>query len=279
MKASAARGAFCELAAAADDDIDVAYGSLLIAAEEYPDCPIESYLARLDAISERAAKLLADSQDGNEAINRLNRYLFHDEGFRGNQAEYYDPRNCFLNEVLDRRLGIPISLAVIYVALGDRIGLPLEGINFPGHFLVKHLDLRSAEQIIIDPFFGEMLSPAQCGERLKTMLGDDSIFDESYLRPASHKQILGRLLTNLKYIYVERCDYQKALNCCERLLVLCPQSPLEIRERGMIYERLECFRAASVDYEKFLELAPEDPAAGMIQKCLQRIRREVGDLH
>src|SRR5437899_3280203 len=188
------------MAARPEHDVDLAEASLLIAGEEYPDLDPVRYLARLDELGS-ALRHEAGGARGEDAVAALNRLLFQVEGFRGNTEDYYDPRNSFLNDVLDRRTGIPITLSLIYMEVGKRLGLSLEGVGMPGHFLVKCLP--EGLEIFIDPFHqGEILLEEGCKKRLMEIYGNDFQFKRSFLDSVGKRQILSRMLTNLKGIYL-----------------------------------------------------------------------------
>jgi len=257
--------------------IDLGECALLVAAEEYPDLDVEGYLERLDALASAVAARVAAAGSDAERVAILNRYLFVELGFAGNQEKYDDPRNSFLNEVLDRGCGIPITLAIVYVEVARRLGLPVEGVGFPGHFLARY---GGAAPIIIDPFFGRVLTEPQCEARLRSVLGPDASWEPGlYLRPATPREILVRLLTNLKHLYARDHDFGRALAASERILLVTPDVPVELRDRGLVYEQLDCFAAASADYARFLELAPDDASADAIRERLRETRRRTGRLH
>ncbi len=271
------RERFAAAVRAPDSTLDLAECALLVAAEEYPDLDVAHYLGRLDALAEAAAVPIADARSDEQRVATLNRHLFVDLGFAGNQQHYEDPRNSFLNDVLDRGRGIPITLAIVYMEVGRRLGLPVEGVGFPGHFLAKYV---GDTQIVIDPFFGRILSEPQCAARLRAALGPDVEWEPRiHLRAATPREILVRLLTNLKHLYFRQEDYGRTLAASERILLITPDAPLELRDRGLLYERFDCFAAASADFERFLELAPDDPTTGAIRERLASSRRRVGRLH
>ena len=260
-----------------DAPIDLAECALLVAAEEYPDLDLDLYLERLDALADAVAIRIRAAQSDEERVAILNRYLFVEHGFAGNQERYDDPRNSFLNDVLDRGRGIPITLAIVYIEVAGRLALPVEGVGFPGHFLARY---SGASQIIVDPFFGRVLTEPQCEARLRTVLGEDSDWEPAvYLRAATPREIMVRLLTNLKHLYLRDHDYGRTLAASERLLLLTPDVPVELRDRGLVYEQLDCYAAASADFERFLELAPEDDSADAIRDRLILARRKIGRLH
>jgi regulator of sirC expression with transglutaminase-like and TPR domain len=166
-------------------------------------------------------------------IEHLNAYLFEERGFRGNTQEYYDPRNSFLNDVIDRRLGIPITLSVVYMEVGRRVGMPLQGVGMPGHFIMKYADPE--EDIYIDPFNrGRILSHEACEELLHDVYGEPVPFQETFLAPVSKKQILSRILMNLKAIYIHTKDYLRALSVVERQLIIQPDTEQEVKDRAAL---------------------------------------------
>ena len=222
------------------------------------DSTSRGYLARLAEFAERARPSVAAADTLAQRVAALNRFLYDEQSFRGNRSDYYDARNSFLNEVIDRRTGIPITLAIVYLSVAARLGLPVHGVGFPGHFLVK---CAAPDEIVIDPFEGKLLTRADCEARWRATLGEDTPFDARSLEPAPARQTLARVIGNLKQIFLAQQDWPRALACVERILVLAPDAPLELRDRGLLYARLECWSAAAADLQRFLELAPERPDA------------------
>jgi regulator of sirC expression with transglutaminase-like and TPR domain len=232
------RDAFARIAGLPDPEIDLAEAALWIAAEEQPGVDVAGYLRRLDALAEAAAPEFPERGTLPEKVARLNRYLFAEQGFRGNQKAYYDPRNSFLDQVIERRLGIPITLAIVYIAVAGRLGLDCRGISFPGHFLVKCVDAREGE-LVVDAFAGGVLSRAECQRRLDAAAGRHLRLDPAvHLRAATPREILVRVLANLKQIFHASGDLPGALACCERILLLTPDSPLDQRERDALRARV-----------------------------------------
>jgi len=270
-----ARERFAAVAAEPDDRIDVALAALLIAQEEYPRLDVSAYLDRLDELAAGARDSVRADMPPAKQVAALNRYFFVERGFTGNGDNYYDPRNSFLNDVVDRRTGIPITLSVVYSEVAQRLDLPIYGVSFPGHFLAKYV---GEPEIIIDPFFGTIITPAECTQRLQGIYGADARLDRRMLRPASPREILVRLLSNLKQIYVEQSQLTRALGCIDRILLLAPDLPRELRDRGILYQRLECFAAALRDIERYLQLAPEDDAAALIRETLPELQRQAAQL-
>jgi len=270
MSTASAREQFLRIARLPDDRIDLAEAALWVAAEQYEGLDVPAYLARLAELAERARPSVRAADTLTLRIAALNRFLYDEQSFRGNRSDYYDARNSFLNEVIDRRTGIPITLAVVYLSVAESLGLPVHGVGFPGHFLLK---CAAPDEILIDPFEGKLLTRAECEARWQATLGADTPFDARALEPAPARQTLSRLVGNLKQIFLAQQDWPRALACVERILVLAPDAPLELRDRGLLYARLECFTAAAADLKHFLALAPNDPtAAGVRQQLVELMR-------
>jgi regulator of sirC expression with transglutaminase-like and TPR domain len=235
-----------------------------------------AYLEQLDELARAAAQRLRGVSGERHRVERFNRFLFVEQRFTGNRAEYYDPRNSYLNEVLDRRSGIPITLSLVYTEVGRRAGLPVFGIAFPGHFLVKYL---GSEELLIDAFHATLVTRQECEERLRALQGAAAQLDTRLLRPATPKEILVRMLRNLKHIYAQKGDWSRALQCCDGILTVLPETAEELRDRGMVYHRLECFAAALADFERYLDLAPRDAHADSIRELLPALRDAVAHLN
>jgi len=261
---------FGHLVAQPDASIDLGLGALLIARQEYPDLDSTDYLGQLDDMALELRRRGATEGGEVAAIQALNQYLFQDLGFRGNQRDYYDPRNSFLNDVLDRRMGIPISLSVVYLEVGRRLGLALEGVAFPGHFLVK-LALPEGE-VMLDPYAqGVSLGVQELEERAEQTLGAHGLLRiplSALLQGTGNKAILARMLRNLKAIYLQREHFDRALTVAQWLLRVAPDDSEELRDRGMIYHRLECFRAAAADFRSYLKNRPDAPDAMTVRAHL-----------
>jgi len=245
------------LRAAKDEDIPLIWAALTIARDEYPDLDIEAYDAQLTEYGERVRRLTRDGGPV-DTVRALNGFLFDEMGFTGNQQDYYDPRNSYLNEVVERRLGIPISLAVLQIDLAQRVGLPLRGISFPGHFLVS-LPVDGG-LLVLDPYHkGRSIDAEELKSRAKPHFGSDDIHDDqlsNLLSPASTRAILARMLRNLKALYAEKEDWERALRCTDRLLTIDPSQPAELRDRGLLYLRVGHAAAAREDLLKYLAVQP-----------------------
>ncbi len=256
--------AFSEMLSLEDDKIDLARACLRIAEDAYPGLDVEGYVGEIDRLAKRLRARLAPQAAPEERVVALNEFLYDDLGFSGNTENYYDPRNSYLNEVLDRRTGIPISLSILYMEIGRRIGLELEGVSFPGHFLVR-LRVRGGT-LVLDPFSGGApQSEDELRERLKRVIprgatGGVPIADlplDQFLEPATNRQILARVLRNLKGVYRETDKPERLLEVLNRMIVVAPDSAAELRDRGMVYRRLECWRPALKDLTDYLEREPD----------------------
>lgn len=261
-----------------EDKIELGRAALAIAVSEYPQLDFAHYLSRIDQLAVTAAARLSGHPTGYRAIAALNSVLFDEHGFRGNRENYFDPRNSFLNEVLERKTGIPITLSVLYMEVAQRIGLPLEGIGFPGHFLVRYLG--DNEGVVLDPFNrGEIRSRESLQEMLDKLYGHKMPLDPSFLRSITNKQILRRMLNNLKMIYLRENALLRVLPVMEQLVILDPASAEDIRDRGAICLKLECFNQALEDFQTYLRLAPLANDAGTIAQQIGALRKQVAQIH
>jgi len=265
------RSRFAELVGAAGEP-DLAHAALLVAAEEYPQLVPEPYLRRLDLLAERVRDRLGDEEGPPLVLQEISRVLFVDEDFRGNVEAYYDPRNSYLNDVLDRRLGIPITLSIVYLEVGWRLGLPLEGVNFPGHFLVRYPG--EALSLLVDPFqAGEIRFEDQAQELLDRVYGGSVTLRPEYLRPAGRREIVARLVANLKGIHQNARDDRRMLAAVERLLILRPDDPAEVRDRGMLLARVGRNDEAIADLERYLQTSPDAADAARVRRLLAELGR------
>ncbi len=263
---------------AAREPIPLARGALLIAKEEYPALNVEEFLERIADLAREAAPAVQAGADTIEKVQLLSEFLFNNKGFDGNRDQFGDPRNSFLNDVLERRLGIPITLSVIYIEVGRQLGLNLFGVSFPAHFLVKAVDDRG--ELIVDPFnAGAILSLDEIRARLTQIYGQPVEIDPAMLKAVGARDILSRMLRNLKNIYAAASDWNKALSTLDRILMLDPRAVVEILERGGVYERLECFGPALEDFRSFLSLAPDHPGADAARDAVVRLLRQVSRLN
>ena len=271
---------FRELIDRPDEQIDLAEAALLIAKNANQELDVGRYLARIDQLADALCARLPSPSSDAERILALNRFLFEEQGFGPNLEDYYDLRNSFLNEVLERRVGIPISLSVVYMEVGRRIGLELRGVSFPGHFLVKCK--LSEGTVILDPYGrGISLNLHDLQQRLRGARGGEvsRAIVASMLVSANKKEILGRMLQNLKAIYLETRDHDHALSAMEWLIALGPTDAAQVRERGLLYLQLECFRAALEDLQQYLILAPGADDADEIRHRVLHLRQTAARLN
>ena len=268
-----ARGRFAAMVEMPERELDLASAALLIAAEEYPQLSPAPYLRRLDLLAERVHDRLGDETAPLIVLHELNRVLFEEERFRGNAEAYSDPRNSFLNDVLDRRVGVPISLSLVYLEVGWRLGLPLCGVGFPGHFLVRYEG--EVVRVLLDPFdSGRLRFEDQAQELLDRVYGGLVRLQPEFLESTGKKGVLVRLLKNLKAIYLNARDDRKALAAIERILLIRPTAAGELRDRGMLLARTGRVGEAIADLQMYLSSAPEAPDARRVRNMIERLGRE-----
>jgi regulator of sirC expression with transglutaminase-like and TPR domain len=257
---------FAELLRREDARIDLARACLMIAEDAYPGLDVDRYVGEIERMAIRLRGRMPPKQNAEERVVALNQFLYEDLGYWGNTDAYYDPRNSYLNEVIERKTGIPITMSILYMELGRRIGLPLEGVSFPGHFLVR-LKLRGG-MLVLDPFCGGApQSEDELRSRVKRVIPDGVADDlpaaelplDQFLEPATNRQILSRVLRNLKGIYRESDKPERLLEVLNRMLLVTPGASAELRDRGYVYQRLECYRAALKDLTDYAEREPDAP--------------------
>jgi regulator of sirC expression with transglutaminase-like and TPR domain len=258
--------------------IDLGRAALTIALPEYPDLEIEACLARLDEFALEATGRCDPDADVCPALVALQGVLYERHGFRGNEEDYYDPRNSFLNEVLERKRGIPITLSVLYMEVARRAGVIVEGIGFPGHFLVKHT--HDAREFLIDPFHrGVIRSPDDLRRLLNRLSGGSVPLRSEFLKTAGKREILRRMLGNLRAIYLKDADWAKLLAVLDQLIILDPAAADQFRDRGDVYLRVGLFSSARADLEHYLRLAPEASDVAEIRDQLVSLVRRVTVIH
>jgi regulator of sirC expression with transglutaminase-like and TPR domain len=254
----------------ARDPVPLDEAALAIAQEEYPTLDPGAYLARLDLLAARVRRR-APAGRSSTLLHALRKVLFEEEGITGNESDYADPRNSFLNEVLDRRLGIPISLSVVYMEVARRVGLSLAGVGFPGHFLAK-ATLPSGTEVFVDGFHGgELLSADECVARYRARTGGRDL-DRRHLDAIGGRQILARMLHNLRRTYLERRDDVRAWWVLDRILLLAPGQLEALRDRGIVSARLGAAAAARRDLEAYLSGAASAGDADDVRRLLGALR-------
>ena len=263
-----------------EEAVCLAEAALLVAAGEYRDLDVSDYLGRLQTYADTVCARLEPDAATEERLSALNHYLFQELGFAPDADNFYDPRNSFLNEVLDRRRGIPISLSIVYIAVGRRLGLDLKGVSFPGHFLVKcQVD---GGVVVLDPYHGgASLSLDDLQQRLRAARGGEvsrAIVSEM-LVAAAPREVLLRMLRNLKGIYFKQSLWPAALGVLEWIIGVAPHQAEEIRDRGVVYEALECWRPAAADYEQYLALSPKATDADTVRDRAIEMRKRIALLN
>ena len=256
-----------------DEALDIARIALALATDAYPTLDPGIYLAWLDATAEAIADAAELSMPLPERLAMLDRQLFEVEGFSGNEDDYFDPRNSYLNDVIDRRTGIPITVSVVYLEVGWRLGLPLVPVSFPAHFLVAS---TVGTRVFIDPFNrGARIPAAELVARLAPMAGGTGQARQILPRvttPASRREVAMRMLRNLRQIYARRKDNNRLLVVANRMVALDPKDPVAVRERGHVLAEMECYQAAYHDYQHYLRLAPLAADGADIQARIERLR-------
>ena len=233
-----------------EEEIDLDWAALVLAATEYPKLDIAQETAALDSLAAGAARRLGDGRDPLSCVNTLSEYLFDEVGFHGNEDEYYDPRNSYLNEVLARRLGIPITLSLVYIEAGRRLGVPLLGVGMPGRFMVRH---RDVEDLFVDPFHGGiLLTEEECADRVRQVTQAEVAWDRRYLAPIGNREFIARMVRNLKGAYLDRQDYPRALRMIDWLLAAQPEAVQEWRDRGIVSYHLGNYAQALDDLRAYL---------------------------
>ncbi|MGH9353002.1 MAG: SirB1 family protein [Terriglobia bacterium] len=261
---------FSRLMECEEERIPLLEAALMIAQTEYPNLNLSAEISRFDELASWLDARAGCSPDAN--IRSLNNFLFEEQQFRGNEKDYDDPRNSFLNDVLNRKMGIPITLSLIYVELGKRHGLPVAGVGFPGHFLVKYKAPR--RDIFLDPFRqGEILTLKDCDALLKKHFGSDAKIEPHYLAASTPKEILARMLNNLKGSYFRRGNYARVLTLIEMSLAIDPASRQDLHDRSTVLMLLHRYREAAAGLRLYLNLAPPgDPRLDSARSMLHRIR-------
>ena len=269
---------FAQLISQEDARIDLSRACLLIAQDAYPDLDVERYIGEIERMATRVRARLAPTAAGEDRVVALNQLLYEELGYWGNTEDYYDPRNSYLNEVIDRRTGMPITMSILYMELGRRIGLPVEGVSFPGHFLVR-VRLRGG-MLVLDPFSGGApQSEDELRSRVKRVIPDGVADDlpaselplDQFLEPATNRQILARVLRNLKGIYRKANKPERMLDVLNRMLLVTPDASAELRDRGYVYQRLECYRAAFKDLTDYAEREPDAPDLDEVRSKLMEL--------
>jgi regulator of sirC expression with transglutaminase-like and TPR domain len=280
LRACEMRRAFAEEVTGPEAAIRVEYAALLIAAEDEATKGVEvgDYLSRLDSWAEEARAHIARRSAHATPIEAFNSFMFEELAFAGNTSDYYDPRNSYLNEVMDRRTGIPITLSILYMAVGRRAGFEVKGVGLPGHFVTRIREVESRESTMVDPFHGKIIKREDCQERLDEIYSGQVALRDEHLRAISTPDLLVRVLSNLKTIYSRTGLYRQALAAVERILLIKPDAAEELRDRGAYLAQLDRLPEAIAYTAAYLEIAPESPDAKETLEQLKAMRKRHAQL-
>ena len=264
---------FAHIAQLPDEEIDLARTALLISAIEDPLLDIENQLELLDSLAAAAARRLGGGGSPLYCVNVLSEYLFEEVGFQGNDEDYYDPRNSFLDEVMRRRVGIPITLSLVYIEVGKRLGVPIVGVGMPGHFLIRH---RDEAGLVIDPFEkGIVLSEEECIQKFRQVVPPRIPWDVKHLEPIDNREFIARMLRNLKGIYWDRKDFDRALPMADRLVALQPEVIQERRDRGLVHYQLQNYPEALDDLQAYVDYG-RSASDGGVHRLVRELRNRLG---
>lgn len=274
MAHSEAQRRFAESVRKPDGQINLAESALLFACCEHPDLDVPAYLGKLAGLAEEARFAVDARPEPIERIRALAAF-FGGAGFRGSRENYYDPRNSYLNEVIDRRTGLPISLSVVFLDLAGRLEIPVHGVGLPAHFIVKWQD--GPQELFIDPFHGaDILTEAECAGRVSAVMGRPVELSPSHFARVGPRQVLRRMFNNLRSVYLSEKDLPRAVRTVECLLILDPDSADDLRDLGNLYHYSDRPRESAVCFERYLELAPEAPDAAVVERNLELLRKRMG---
>ena len=258
----------------AGGDIDLALGALLIAATDDPGVDIEGSLSNLDRMAAAVVARIPAGAPPLEQLNAVTDLLFGVIGFAGNQDDYYDPRNSYLNCVLERRLGIPITLSLLCMEVGRRAGVPVLGIGMPGHFIIRH---RDESGFFVDAFNGGLLlNQEECGALMRQAAGDAVRLEGRHLDPVTPREILARILRNLKAVYWEREEFDRCITAIGGLMAVLPDRPEEQRDRGVVHLKAGNHRESAADFAAYIAAAPNAADVETVRNALSRLRSSRG---
>ena len=264
------RKLFSETVSEADEDVDLARAALYISGTEYPDLDVNRCLNMLDSFAEQARRHAGEGRDLRGTIQGLSESLCRDEGFHGNGEDYYDPRNSYLSDVLDRRTGIPITLSLVYMEVARRLGLVFEGVGLPGHFVIR--TGPPEQELYVDAFNGgQIMSRNDCERTVQELFHGRVEFRDEYLRPYTKKELLVRILTNLKHTYARAQDYERAVSAADLTAMVDPSLGINLRERASFHLSLKQYRMAIADLESYLKAVGEADDAEEVRRQIQGI--------
>jgi len=268
-----ARKQFASEVARPDRFLRLARAALLVGKEEEPRvCDVERCLARLDTLGEEARSRIEGRDQYSTRVEALNRYLFEEKGFTGNVSEYYDPRNSMLHRVLERRIGIPITLSIVYMEVGLRAGMRVEAVGLPGHFIVRAFESDDAEGKLVDPFNRKTTDEDECQQRIDGIYDGAITLGPEHLRAVGVRAILARVLGNLKAVYVNAKLFRRALAAVERILLVTPNDLEERRDRGMLLAQLNRMSEAVSETQAYLNLSPNASDEDSVREQLKKMQ-------
>lgn len=260
-----------------DDDLDLTEAAILIGLTEEPGAELEEVQRELAALGARARARVPAQGPALARLRRLSAFLFDEEGFAGNEGDYYEVANSCIHRVVERRLGIPITLSIVLIEVGRHVGLSLAGVGFPTHFLVT---LEEGPPVFVDAFHhGHILGYEECRALFEAAVGGRVPFDERYLRPASTRYILTRMLQNLKVVHLRDGSTERAIRALDQILALSPEALEARRERGLLRVRARDYRGAIDDLQEYIARCPTARDLSLIQLALADARRRLLSVH
>ena len=263
---------FADVVGEAGQAIDLLPAAFAVARMAYPDLDPAPYVIQLQEWGAELQRRIAALAYPLPRVRALRTLLFEELGFTGNRESYYDDRNSFLNDVIERRTGIPISLSVVTLAVATFAGMPVRGVGFPGHFLVRYMGDEDS-YILFDPFGGgEILIEADCMTRLRAIYGPDAVFEPRMVEPVTSRQLITRMLANLKGVYLQQKEYGSALAVVDRLMLIEPNRSIEHRDRGMLLLSLQRYQSAISSLRHYLDVETEAQDAGVIRRLIGEIQ-------
>jgi regulator of sirC expression with transglutaminase-like and TPR domain len=263
---------------AADGPLELLEACFCVAAEEYIDLDIREGMHRVHLLSAEGARRVHLLSNPFARLDGLQVYIYEELGFRGNEQEYDDPRNSFINEVLDRKLGIPLTLSILFMEVAQAAGFEVRGIGLPGHFVIKVE--YAGRSLLVDPYhLGRVITVEDCQKLVSRTTGRPSLFRREQLDGIDERATLARMLLNLKHLYLKREDHLRALSAVERLLLINPDDPTEIRDRGFLNAQLGRPGEAVADLESYLAAAPAAPDADSVRGRVVWLRRRLSDMN
>jgi regulator of sirC expression with transglutaminase-like and TPR domain len=262
-----------------DERVDLLRAALTFARIDDPHLDIEHYVRRVEGFARRAAAKIQDQDDPVQIIAGLNEVLFQEEMFRGNTVDYYSPRNSFLHQVLDRCLGIPITLALVYMEVARRVSLQLFGVGMPGHFLLKHYDV-DGRAVLIDVFErGSIVTEEDCRQKLDVIYSGQLALQPEFLLPVTRRQMLTRMLNNLRSVYLSQRDFRRAVQVVDLVLVIYPRSPEDVKQRAVLRYNLDDYGGALNDFEEYVKMSPDASDAEEIRQTALSLRRSMATMN